>query len=138
MAGTAGLLVTCTSRPGVSSREFRQQVAESPVFSQSFTGFAIYDTERDEMVYEYQADKYYTPASNTKIFTLYASLMLLGDSVPALRYEQRGDSLIFTGTGDPTLLHPDIYSIDTTYDQAVYQFLQQHDGPLVLSRTPDS
>ena len=126
----------CTSRPGVSSREFHQQVAESPVFSQSFTGFAIYDTKREEMVYEYQADKYYTPASNTKIFTLYASLMLLGDSIPALQYEQRGNSLIFTGTGDPTLLHPDIVSIDTTYDQAVYQFLQQHNGPLCYTERP--
>lgn len=130
------LTAACSSRPGVSSREFRQQVAESPVFGQSFTGFAIYDTERGEMVYEYQADKYYTPASNTKIFTLYASLMLLGDSIPALEYEQRGDSLIFTGTGDPVLLHPDLSSIDTTYDQAVYQFLKQHDGPLCYQERP--
>ena len=127
---------SCASRPGVSQREFRQQVAESPVFGQSFTGFAIYDTERNEMVYEHQADKYYTPASNTKIFTLYASLMLLGDSIPALQYEQRGDSLIFSGTGDPTFLHPDIQRMDTTYDQAVYRFLRQHPGPLLYAERP--
>ena len=128
--------MACTARPGVSHREFRQQVAESPVFGQSFTGFALYDTERDEMVYEYQADKYYTPASNTKIFTLYASLMLLGDSIPALQYEQRGDTLIFAGTGDPLLLHPDTRSIDTTYEQSVYQFLEQHNGPLYYQERP--
>ena len=126
----------CAARPGVSPREFRQQVAESPVFEQSFTGFALYDTERAETIYEYQADKYYTPASNTKIFTLYASLMLLGDSIPALAYEQRGDSLIITGTGDPSFLHPDVRSIDTTYDQATYRFLRQHPGPLVYSERP--
>lgn len=136
--GCLGLLwiSACASRPGLSTREFRQQVAESPVFNQSFTGFALYDTERKEMVYEYQADKYYTPASNTKIFTLYAGLMLLGDSIPALQYEQRGDSLIFTGTGDPTLLHPDVLSIDTTYDQSAYRFLQHHDGPLLYAERP--
>ncbi len=127
---------SCASRPGVSSRELQQRIADSPVFAQSFTGFALYDTERDETIYEYQADKYYTPASNTKIFTLYAGLKLLSDSIPALRYEYRGDTLIFTGTGDPTLLHPEISSIDTTYNQAVFQFLKRHLGPLRYLERP--
>ncbi len=128
----------CASRPGVSSRDFRRAVDESPVFSQSFTGFAIYDTEREETMYEYQADKYYTPASNTKIFTLFASLKLLGDSIPAFQYQQRGDTLFFTGTGDPTFLHPDIAFIDTTYEQSVYQFLKKHPGPLFYVERPTS
>lgn len=132
-----GLAMTaCASRPGVSSRDFRRAVDESPVFGQSFTGFAIYDTEREEMMHEYQSDKYFTPASNTKIFTLFASLMLLGDSIPALQYQQRGDTLFFRGTGDPTFLHPDIASVDTTYEQAVYRFLQAHDGPLRYVERP--
>ena len=126
----------CAVRPGVSPRQLHRQIAESPVFAQSFTGFALYDTERAKMVYEYQADKYYTPASNTKVFTLYAGLMLLGDSVPALQYEQRNDSLIVTGTGDPTFLHPDIQSIDTTYESSVYRFLRRHPGPLVYQERP--
>ncbi|MGB3851936.1 MAG: D-alanyl-D-alanine carboxypeptidase [Tunicatimonas sp.] len=130
----AGLsIVSCT---GMRSRDFRRAVDHSPVFSQSFTGFAIYDVERREMVHEYQADKYYTPASNTKIFTLYASLMLLGDSIPALQYRQQGDTLFFTGTGDPTFLHPDISRIDTTYEQGVYLFLRTHPGPLVYVERP--
>lgn len=141
LAGTVCLLLSlginaCAPRPGVSSRDFRRAVDESPVFGQSFTGFAIYDTEREEMVYEYQADKYYTPASNTKIFTLFASLMLLGDSIPALEYQQRGDTLFFTGTGDPTFLHPDITHIDITYDQSVYRFLRAHAGPLYYVERP--
>ncbi len=114
----------CASRPGVSSRLLRKSIDKSPVFQQDFTGFALYDTEREEMVYEYQADRYYTPASNTKIFTLYACLNLLGDSIPALQYKISGDTLIFTGTGDPTFLHPDLAHFDTTYDGHVYQFLQ--------------
>ena len=126
----------CASRPGVNSRDFRRAVAESPVFGQSFTGFAIYDTEREEMMYEYQADKYYTPASNTKIFTLLASMLMLGDSIPALQYQQRGDTLFFTGTGDPTFLHPDIASIDTTHEQSVYHFLRAHSGPLYYVERP--
>ncbi len=88
------------------------------------------------MIHEYQSDKYYTPASNTKIFTLFASLMLLEDSVPAFQYQQRGDTLFFTGTGDPTFLHPDIASIDTTHDQFVYRFLREHSGPLYYVERP--
>lgn len=133
----AGMSLTaCASRPGMRSRDFRRAVDESPVFGQSFTGFAIYDTEREEMMHEYQADKYYTPASNTKIFTLFASLMLLEDSIPALQYQQRSDTLFFTGTGDPTFLHPEITHIDTTYDQSVYQFLKEHAGPLYYVERP--
>ncbi len=130
------LFSACASRPGISSRKFRNYVEESPVFSTYFTGFALYDTELEEMVYTYQADKYYTPASNTKIFTLYASLKLLGDSIPALQYEEKGDTLFFTGTGDPTFLHPDIYEIDTTYDQRVYRFLKNTDKQLVYLPRP--
>lgn len=130
------LINACATRPGMSTRKFKQYVEKSPVFNQNFTGFALYDTELDKMVYEYQADKYYTPASNTKIFTLYACLKLLGDSIPALEYRVSGDSLIFTGTGDPTFLHPDLFDIDTTYDQHVYYFLKSAGQKLYYAERP--
>jgi D-alanyl-D-alanine carboxypeptidase/D-alanyl-D-alanine-endopeptidase (penicillin-binding protein 4) len=40
-------------------------------------------------------------------------LKTLGDSIPALRYEIKSDSLIFWGTGDPTFFHPDLTSAKT-------------------------
>lgn len=107
------ILTSCaSSQPTVSSAKtessWQNLVASSPVFRQNHTGFALYDVEKQEMVAEYQSDRYFTPASNTKLFTLYAGLCLLGDSIPALRYTTKGDSLIFWGTGDPNLLHPDM------------------------------
>lgn len=93
-----------------STNKWRDLVANSPVFRQNHTGFALYDIENRETVAEYQSDRYFTPASNTKLFTLYAGLSILGDSLPALRYTTKGDSLIFWGTGDPNLLHPDMPS----------------------------
>lgn len=130
------LMGACASRPGISSKEFKRYVAESALFQTHFTGFALYDTDQDKMVYTYQADKYYTPASNTKIFTLYAGLKLLGDSIPALEYRISGDSLLFTGTGDPTFLHPDITALDTTYHQQVYAFLKSRQEQLVYVPRP--
>ena len=131
------LITACTvSKSNISKRKFRQMIENSPVFSRNFTGFALYDTERDEMVYSYQADKYYTPASNTKIFTLFAGLQLLGDRIPALEYESRGDSLIFIGTGDPAFLHHDMASIDTTYNHKIYDFLKNRKEQLYYAARP--
>lgn len=123
------ILASCaSSQPTVSSQKtessWQNLVASSPVFRQSHAGFALYDIEKKEMVAEYQSDRYFTPASNTKLFTLYAGLCLLRDSIPALRYTTRGDSLIFWGTGDPNLLHPDMPA------SSVFDFLKYWRGHL--------
>lgn len=88
--------------------QVKTQLEQSPVFAQHFTGFALFDLDSGKMVVEHNSHKYFTPASNTKILTFYAGLKILKDSIPALRYQMQHDSLIFWGTGDPTLLHPDL------------------------------
>jgi D-alanyl-D-alanine carboxypeptidase/D-alanyl-D-alanine-endopeptidase (penicillin-binding protein 4) len=91
------------------------------------TGLLIYDTESKKEIFSYNADKYFTPASNTKVLTLYASIKILGDSVPALNYYKQGDSLIFWGTGDPTLLYPYLPV------SPVYNFLKSRQEDLYFS-----
>ena len=81
---------------------------ESPVANKYQIGFALYDMSNQQMIYEKDADKYFTPASNTKLFTFYAGLKIAPDSIPSIRYIERGDSLIFWGTGDPSLLHTEL------------------------------
>lgn len=88
----------------------------SEVFSKSFTGFALFDAEQQQMLYEYNADKYFTPASNTKILTFYTCLRTLGDSIPALRYQRQGDLMVFWGTGDPSFLNPHLQQNSLVFD----------------------
>ncbi|WP_251795738.1 MULTISPECIES: D-alanyl-D-alanine carboxypeptidase/D-alanyl-D-alanine-endopeptidase [unclassified Arenibacter] len=71
-----------------------------------FQGLLIYDPIKNDTLYSYNSQKYFTPASNTKIFTLYSSLKTLPDKIPALKYIVKNDTLYMEGTGDPTLLHP--------------------------------
>ncbi|MDH5366582.1 MAG: D-alanyl-D-alanine carboxypeptidase [Cyclobacteriaceae bacterium] len=92
------------------------------------TGFAIYDLEERQFLYQHDAEKYFTPASNTKIFTLYASLLSLGDSIPALKYLIQGDSLIFWGTGDPSLLNKNVHT-----NLRVLDFLNNNNFELYFS-----
>ncbi len=109
-------------------RQVEKLLDESELFSQIFTGFALYDMEQDTFLVQHEADKYYTPASNTKLFTLYASLKVLGDSIPTLLYQQTDTSLIFWGTGDPSFLNADLPS-----DSSVVQFLQNQEKQLHFS-----
>ena len=89
----------------IKKRKIRKLFKHSAILNDHFTGFALYDLDDKKMIFTLNADKYFTPASNTKLFTFYTCLKMLSDSVPALKYIVRGDSLIFWGTGDPSFLH---------------------------------
>ena len=100
---------------------------QSAVFSKSITGFALYDPAKNQMLYEYNADKYFTPASNAKLFTFYTSLRILGDSIPALQYSRQGGLMVFWGTGDPSFLLPGL-----AQNPAVFDFLKNCDAELLF------
>lgn len=87
----------------------------SSVFNSNVTGFVLFDPAEDSIIYSLNGDKYFTPASNTKLFTFYAGIKVLPEKLRALEYKTQGDSLIFWGTGDPSFLHRE-YGSDTVYD----------------------
>ncbi|WP_048826046.1 D-alanyl-D-alanine carboxypeptidase/D-alanyl-D-alanine-endopeptidase [Hymenobacter sp. DG25B] len=105
-------------------------VAHSPVLRQHHVGLSITDAATGERLFSYRDEEYFVPASTMKLFSLYAGLHLLGDSLPSLRYVVRQDSLIFWGTGDPTLLHGDVPS------RAAFQFLQRRPEKLFYAQIP--
>lgn len=125
-------LTACQGTKSLTSKERRslqQLVDESPVFKKSFTGFALYDPQDKQWLYQKDAHQYYTPASNTKILTLFTALEVLGDTFPLLHYERRQDSLIFWGSGNPALLDP---TLPLPVDALA--FLQQQEGPLFFTK----
>jgi len=82
-----------------------------PLAQKSFIGVLIVDAATGETLYDFNADRYFTPASNTKLFTTALAMSTLG---PDYRFRTtietqgtldtagrlRGD-LILVGRGDP-------------------------------------
>ncbi|MGB8704749.1 MAG: D-alanyl-D-alanine carboxypeptidase [Gillisia sp.] len=97
---------------------------QDEVFANSFTGVAFFDLQKNRMLYQKNAQKYFTPASNMKLFSFYAGLKFLGDSIEGIYYRETHDSLIFTGTGDPSFLNHKL-QVST-----VYNFLGKTSTPL--------
>ena len=73
-------------------------------------GISIYDPAAKKYLYNYNADKNFISSSNVKLFTLYAGMKYLGDSIVTAKVFESNDSLFFQPTGDPTFLHKDFKS----------------------------
>lgn len=106
------LLAGCSP---VSRKALTKQLKETENKFQDHIGFMLYDPEKKKSIVDYNASRYFTPASNTKIFTLFTCLNILGDSIPALQYTSVGDSLFFRGTGDPSFLNRNVFDNGSTY-----------------------
>src|SRR5579872_7116642 len=92
-----------TARPNESKEMAPLQV---PGIASAQVGICLYDPAAAKYIYNYQGDKYFIPASNTKLFSLYAGLKYLGDSLVGMRCKLTDTALMVIPTGDPTFLHP--------------------------------
>jgi len=123
------LLVAAFLLAGCSSTKFiGKEIKETESQLHEHVGFYLYDLASQKVKFDYNGAKYFTPASNTKIFTFYTSLRLLGDSIRALKYFKRGDSLIIQGLGDPSFLYKNVFDNGRTF-----QFLKQHQGRIFFT-----
>ena len=89
-------------------------------------GISIYESATGKYWYNYQAEKYFVPASNTKLFSMYAGLKYLGDSLTTFKYFEDQNSITIDPMGDPTFLHPDYKN------QRAFNFLKQKKKPVVI------
>ena len=97
---------------------------------QGHIGISIYEPATGKYWYEHDADKYFVPASNTKLFTLYAGMKYLGDSLVGLRYFTDQNTTYIRPSGDPTFL------LKEFSNQPVYEFLKKQ-NKIIISRPPD-
>lgn len=109
-------LASCSSTK-IQSIAAKHFLSDSALIN-AHTGVAVYDPAEKKFLYAYQADKYFVPASNTKIFSCYAGMKILGDKLPGIKYVDLDTALVLLPTGDPTFLHYD-YA-----DQPVANFLR--------------
>ena len=111
-------LGSCTSHIKALNKSIESNLNTS-FYKNQFTGLLVINASTKDTLYAINSSKYFTPASNTKIFTLYTALKTLPKKIPALRYIEKNDTLYFEGTGDPSFLHP--YLKDST----VFHFLKK-------------
>ncbi len=95
--------------------ELRDQLEDSfndQNFSNAFWGVMVKSLKTGEIIYKRNADKLFTPASNMKLFTSAAALMLLGTSYAfttdiyangIIKEGKLQGDLIIQGAGDPTI-----------------------------------
>ena len=108
------------------SKQARQNILNDNSFTAAHTGIALYDVAAGKYAYQYQSNKYFVPASNTKLLACYAAMKYLGDSLTAFQYIKDGNEYTIRFTGDPTLLHPDFKQ------QPVVDFFKKNSGNITV------
>ena len=116
-------LYSCTTTRKIGTSAERQ-VLNDPALKTSHVGISIFEPATNKYWYNHQGDKYFVPASNTKLPTCYAAMKFLADSIIAFNYAVDGETIYIEPTGDPTFLHPDFKN------QPAFDLLKQY--PVVL------
>lgn len=91
----------------VAYQNIADLINNSAVLKQHHVGFVLKEIGASQAMFQKNADKYFIPASNTKLLTFYTALNMLGDSIPSIEYATRKDSLFIWPMADATFLHPD-------------------------------
>ncbi len=121
------LLLASCSAPQKMAKQLRKNLLNDSALTNAHVGVAVFDVAANQFLYQHNSNKFFVPASNTKLPTLYAGMKWLGDSLVGLQYKEQNDTLFLQPTADPTLLHPDYKQ------QPVYEFLKKQNKPLVIS-----
>ncbi|MDI9357424.1 MAG: D-alanyl-D-alanine carboxypeptidase [Phycisphaerales bacterium] len=121
------ILTACSVTSKLVSIKYHIQKDSVLRFAKVGIAIAMYQPNKcAKPLMQYHANAYFTPASNLKILTLWIALHYLPDSLLGLVYHITGDSLIFSGTADPSFLHHDFNNqpafnfLDSNKDKHLY------------------
>lgn len=87
------------------AKSAKEEVLGNKALLAAHVGISIYDPADNKYLYNYQGDKYFVPASNTKIPTCYAAMKYLGDSLVGFMIREVSDTIWLKPCGDPTFLN---------------------------------
>lgn len=100
------LISACSSVKQLAvGNDAEQLLKQSELFSTHFTGFSLFDVETNSYIASHNSTLKFTPASNTKLLTMYAVMRSFEDSIPSLLYEALDTALLVHPLGDPTFLY---------------------------------
>lgn len=108
-------IASCSIQQKIS-KSAKQVINDSSLLT-AHVGISIYDPAAGKYLYNYQGDKYFVPASNTKIPTCYAAMKYLGENLRGLDYLETDSVLFIRPTADPSFMHRDFKS------QPVFEYL---------------
>ena len=111
-------LISCSVQKQIA-KSAKENVLTAPALQTAHVGISIYEPAANKYWFNYQGERYFVPASNTKLPTCYAAMKYLGDSLVGLRYLIHNNNIDIIGTGDPTFLHSDFRN------QPVFEFLKR-------------
>ncbi len=100
------LLASCSTQKQINKQASRL-LYNSDALKSAHVGISVYDDSLKTYLYNYQSDKFFIPASTAKLYTLFAGLTYLPDSLLAAKVMLDNGTIIVQSTGDPTFLHPD-------------------------------
>lgn len=119
------VLVSCSTQKQWS-RLAKTQVLQDSALLTAHVGISVYEPAIGKYWFNYQGDKYFVPASNTKIPTCYAAMKYLSDSLVAFRYARKDQVLLLRPSGDPSFCHPDFRK------QPALDFLRSDDASMII------
>lgn len=117
------ILASCSS--------IKKSITELENKYQYHAGFYLYDPLKKKELVSIKSNKYFTPASNTKVYTLYASNAVLPDSMPAFKYIKTDSALMLWGLADPSFLNYKLPQGET------YSFLSSQQKILISNSNVD-
>ena len=89
----------------ISSKKIDRWVSKNENLKNSVVSIAIKQLNKDKKIRGININTFMTPASNTKILTVFGSISA-GDTIPSIKYKISNDTLRISSTGYPFIAHP--------------------------------
>ncbi len=99
------LLILAINSSCSTTKKIEHELAKQSEINNYFRGLVVYNPKTNKELINFNGNKYFTPASNTKLFTFYTAYRTFKDSVTGFKYVISNDSLIIKGTADPSFLY---------------------------------